>query len=600
MRQSIDTAPRAGEDIRVEDATVNVAHWSPEASKWDCKDGSPINIAPGHEYPIAEDVPQEGEQVRSSLAVFLMPVVVLGAALLGVFEPFTTATIPEVTRLEGESANGLDRRPEIAPGSQALLQREVPGALNPMLPLSMVRPRPHPEDDALRSDTRASELAGVRSAPGVLTNNSDSQADQFRLAAATTAELRQSLQQEREKSTSLTSKLENVRAQLETTVALSSNGYDGAIRRAQAAEVAAEELRQSLQREQARSAALGEELAGTQRKIEMLDAQSRNADDLATQQRDAAARETAELQHSLQLERERSAALAEKAKAAQAATASAEQQRHEAQSRAAALASELAGIPRETADKATAERYDAAAREIAELRQSLQQEQQKSAVLMTEAKAAQTVTANAEHQRRALDEAQGRAAALASELTAAGREIETRNVQLREKDDAASQQKQAADREIAELRQSLQKERSRTESMERELASASRHTDQPASLEQTIENPILPATQDGEAIAAEPPVASDQGKVAARLILRARALLDQGNIGAARVVLELAAEKDNAQATFMLAETYDPAVLSSWGAYGTRSEAAKARELYAKAQRSGIREATARLEALRP
>ena len=55
----------------------------------------------------------------------------------------------------------------------------------------------------------------------------------------------------------------------------------------------------------------------------------------------------------------------------------------------------------------------AIAGEIAELRQSLQQEQQNSAVLMSEAKAAQAVTAKAEHQRRALDEAQGRAAALA-------------------------------------------------------------------------------------------------------------------------------------------------------------------------------------------
>ncbi len=64
-------------------------------------------------------------------------------------------------------------------------------------------------------------------------------------------------------------------------------------------------------------------------------------------------------------------------------------------------------------------------------------------------------------------------------------------------------------------------------------------------------------------------------------------------------MLERAAENDNAQAVFILAETYDPIVLSAWGTYGTRSEEAKARELYAKAHSGGIREAKERLDALR-
>ena len=85
----------------------------------------------------------------------------------------------------------------------------------------------------------------------------------------------------------------------------------------------------------------------------------------------------------------------------------------------------------------------------------------------------------------------------------------------------------------------------------------------------------------------------------AKLIARARVLLGQGNIGAARIVLERAAESGNAQASFMLAETYDPVILSAWGTYGTRGEAAKAREHYAKAHAGGIREAKDRLDALR-
>ena len=85
---------------------------------------------------------------------------------------------------------------------------------------------------------------------------------------------------------------------------------------------------------------------------------------------------------------------------------------------------------------------------------------------------------------------------------------------------------------------------------------------------------------------------------ATRLIARANALLGQGDIGAARIVLERAAEMGSAQANFRLAQTYDPVILSAWGTYGTRGEATKAREFYAKAQAGGIREAKDRFEAL--
>jgi len=82
-------------------------------------------------------------------------------------------------------------------------------------------------------------------------------------------------------------------------------------------------------------------------------------------------------------------------------------------------------------------------------------------------------------------------------------------------------------------------------------------------------------------------------------MVRARVLLGQGNIGAARIVLERAAEIGSAQADFMLAETYDPNILAAWGTYGTRGEAIKARELYEKAQAGGILEAKDRSNALR-
>jgi protein involved in polysaccharide export with SLBB domain len=87
---------------------------------------------------------------------------------------------------------------------------------------------------------------------------------------------------------------------------------------------------------------------------------------------------------------------------------------------------------------------------------------------------------------------------------------------------------------------------------------------------------------------------------AARLVVGASLLLEQGHIGAARSMLDRAVELGSAQALFVLAETYDPRILSVRKKFGTQSDSAKARELYAKALASGIREAQERLDALRP
>jgi hypothetical protein len=82
---------------------------------------------------------------------------------------------------------------------------------------------------------------------------------------------------------------------------------------------------------------------------------------------------------------------------------------------------------------------------------------------------------------------------------------------------------------------------------------------------------------------------------AARLMVRAKALLEEGDIGGARVVLRLAADSGSALALFMLAETYDPAVLSSWGTFGTQSDDGTAQQLYAKAFAAGFQEAKGRM-----
>jgi hypothetical protein len=80
-----------------------------------------------------------------------------------------------------------------------------------------------------------------------------------------------------------------------------------------------------------------------------------------------------------------------------------------------------------------------------------------------------------------------------------------------------------------------------------------------------------------------------------RLMSRAHLLISQGNISAARTVLERAAETGDGRALFALAETFDPTVLSAWGTLGTLGDAARAQELYAKAVASGFEEARSRL-----
>jgi hypothetical protein len=85
----------------------------------------------------------------------------------------------------------------------------------------------------------------------------------------------------------------------------------------------------------------------------------------------------------------------------------------------------------------------------------------------------------------------------------------------------------------------------------------------------------------------------------ARLMARANALLAQGDIASARIVLERAVDLGSAKAAFALGETYDPIVLDAWRTFGTRGDVARAKQLYAKAKAGGVQEAQDRLNALR-
>jgi hypothetical protein len=208
--------------------------------------------------------------------------------------------------------------------------------------------------------------------------------------------------------------------------------------------------------------------------------------------------------------------------------------------------------------------------------------------------ARQTVRTTAAELGQSLLEERDRVAALALELATTRHDLETEVGLSSKAGEELEQLRQAAKAARTELEQ----ERNRSAELARELESAQRGIGAHSTTEQSPGSQIDPMKRVVEAVVQPPRTTEQGGQGAARMMARASALLAQGNIGAARIVLDRAAETGSAAAYFMLAEAYDPIVLSKWGAYGTRGEATKARELYTKAYAGGIREAKDRLDAL--
>jgi hypothetical protein len=180
-------------------------------------------------------------------------------------------------------------------------------------------------------------------------------------------------------------------------------------------------------------------------------------------------------------------------------------------------------------------------------------------------------------------------------------QIDARDVQLREQERELAMVRREMETNAAMLTK-LQREFDGSEGPSREMAIARepepRAIDPRTTFERAATSQTGQATQAVEAAASEQAAAVMAQDGPEKLMARASALLGQGNISAARRVLERAAETGSALASFTLAKTYDPIILSKWGTYGTRGDATKARELYAKAHAGGIQEAKDRSEAL--
>ena len=110
----------------------------------------------------------------------------------------------------------------------------------------------------------------------------------------------------------------------------------------------------------------------------------------------------------------------------------------------------------------------------------------------------------------------------------------------------------------------------------------------------TATAPVAPAVA---APAAAPARQIDAAELA-NLMSRAKALLASGDISPARLLLERAAEGQDATAAMMLAETYDPAVLGAQDIRNVTPDPAMARNWYQRAAQLGSTDAQRRLSQL--
>jgi hypothetical protein len=524
-----------------------------------------------------------------------------------------------------------------------------------------------------RAEALAGELATARREAETqkrLASRLGEETAELKQAAANATELRQAAEKERERAEALTSELE-----VQTAVARQTGNDTAQVK--EAAQNALAELRQSLQKERERAEALASDLATVRREAETELALASTAGDRTAQDK-LAQNTTSELRQSLQTERDRAAALeselliarreaetqrtlaskfgeeAAELKQATANTIELKRAVQQERERAEALRSKLesqTALAQKTGDEA-AQIKQAADSATAELQQSLQKERARAEGLVSllalerrevetqiaavsravdeAAKDKRTAESATVELRQNLQKEREAAETRAAELAIARREAEAQAALASKSADQATQEKRIAESATAELQQLREKTdmlakdlATARREVETQVALASKPVDELAmekrnpeiaasilsrSLQQIPGNPERVADQGNSVTQAAAKTSTGQQPAAiaapidpevARLLARASALLSQGDIGSARVVLERGSELGSARASFMLAETYDPAILSRWGTYGTRGQPTKARELYAKAHAGGITEARDRLNALR-
>jgi len=539
MRQVIDTAPRDGKVVILEDdasGTYDVAQWSIEAGNWIGENGEPSKITPTHWYAMPGDkyaLPEDSQ------------VGPLASRRRGYnfFHPFNFfSSDRSAPRQSAAASDAIEHRPV---ANAVSMNAVVEAQTSPVIAMHTPHTRGRFAASSITVIIIVAALVGMyllRAEPETrYAGHLDIARSGTAGAKAVDQEIRRP--QDSRNVDPVTWDLAPLQRQAEADRANTQMPAGEELAQFKQVAESAAEIRQALQREHDRAEALARELAAARLEIDAHAALSDKEKDEAGPLKQVAESTAAEMRKSLQRERDRAEALAQ-----ELATA-----RREIDTHTALLDKEK--------DEA-AQLKQAAASAMEGLRQSLQQEHH-------------------------------RAEALAQELATARREIDTYAALSNKGRDEATKLKLAAESATEGLRQSLQQERNRAEALERELELARGRADPRIAFQPAANSPIVVAAE-------QHPAAESQGSPeAARLISRASALLRQGDIGAARVVLERAAQTGSAQASFTLAETYDPVILSAWGTYGTRGDTTKAREFYANAYAGGIQEAKDRINALR-
>jgi hypothetical protein len=127
---------------------------------------------------------------------------------------------------------------------------------------------------------------------------------------------------------------------------------------------------------------------------------------------------------------------------------------------------------------------------------------------------------------------------------------------------------------------------------------------QPVQIAAVSATPPPPAERQLDGIRAAPPIAPppaqrklDQEEIAV-LLKRGKDLIANGDLAAARLVLQRAANANDAEAALALGATYDPYVLRALKVYGFKADPDMARVWYEKARELGSAAAPRRLEML--
>lgn len=136
----------------------------------------------------------------------------------------------------------------------------------------------------------------------------------------------------------------------------------------------------------------------------------------------------------------------------------------------------------------------------------------------------------------------------------------------------------------------------------REAIATAYQTALQAQSQSQVQSQIQVQTEAPAPVAAQPappePARTLDADTLAALMTRARSLIGVGDIAAARLLLERAADAKDATAALLLAQTYDPAVLGTSDARSVTADAVAARDWYQRAAGLGSAEARQRLAQL--